>query len=70
MIDLESQVAVFQLQAARTKEQKSAKGTVEDATEASLSPHSQLLLMKREELKTTGPLTLFTSGLACGWIKS
>lgn len=25
--------------------------------------------MKQEELDTTGPVAVFTSGLACGWIK-
>lgn len=69
LIDLESQVAAFQLQAGLTKEQKSAGGTVEDATEAILLPGSQFFLMKQEELNTTGPSTLFTSGMACGWIK-
>lgn len=63
MIDLESQVAAFQLQAAQTKEQKSAKGTIDDTTEASLSPDSQHFLMKQVGLNTTGPSTLFTCGL-------
>ena len=69
MIDLESQVAAFQPQAARTAEQKSAEGTVEDATEASLSTDSRLFLMKQVGLNAAGPSTLFTSGPACGRIK-
>lgn len=69
MIDLESEVAAFQHQAAPSEAQESANRAVEDATEASLSPHAQLFLMKLLELHTTGTSTLFAFGLACGWIK-
>lgn len=69
MIDLESQVAAFQLQ-----EVKSAKGTVENATEARLPSDSKLFLVEQVVHNTTGPSTLFASvlleiglrGMKCG----
>lgn len=66
LIELESQVAGFQL-LGQTNKPKSAKGTIDDVTQASLSADSQCFLMKQVGINTTGPSALFTCDLACGY---
>lgn len=51
----------------QTNKPKSAKGTIDDVTQASLSADSRCFLMKQVGINTTGSSALFTCDLACGY---